>query len=274
MEPPTNNPFVLPWVRCQVGWFTDSHNERAFVARCKKWTCVECGPRRQRQFIKRISQHLMKGYFCTFTIAGDGSPSAENIKRVNRSWRTLAQWLKRNAALKHVIWVNEIGAKHGRLHKHAVLECSRFDYHEARDAVVRAGFGEVVNFQPIKFGQGAVNNYVGKYLGKNLAGVEWPRYQRRAQTTIKAEKVESGWVFHKFKLPPWIGEWQELNANDSAQRALFADNMRLEREAQTWTAQLEFPLTLTKEEKLHQPTEVQTDGTVDSESTRGPPDSS
>jgi hypothetical protein len=203
----------------------------------------------------RIAQRRAKGYFATFTIDGDGSASRENIKRLNHCFSPLSQWLKRRANLTDTTWVNEIGAEHGRIHKHAVLHCDRFDYNEARAAVVRAGFGQVVNFQPIRFGQAGANRYVSKYLGKNLAGVEWPRYARRCQTTIPAEKPEPGWKFEKLKCPPRIGFWQELNANDSAQRALFADNMRLEREAQMWVPQLELPLTLTKREKVHQPTE-------------------
>jgi len=242
--------------------------------RCKRWQCPECGSRRQRQFIKRISQRPAKGYFATFTVDRDGSASRENIKRLNKCWRPLSQWLKRNAALSDTTWVNEIGSAHGRIHKHAVLSCSRFDYREARAAVVRAGFGAVCNFQPIKLGQAGANTYVSKYLGKNLAGPEWPKYARRCQTTIPAEKTTHEFTFEKLKLPPWIGEWQELRANKTIDSALFAENMRLEREAQTWTPQLELPLTSTTEEKVHHTTEGWIDGQTDESVSRGPPDSS
>jgi|SRR5215472_11035624 len=274
MENRPNNLFALPFEQCQVGWLTNSHTGWVKPALCKSWRCGYCGPRKQRQWVRRITRRAIKGYFVTLTVDRGGELLAENIRRLNRCWRTLKQWFKRNAGLRNFSWTNESGSKNGRIHKHAVIECDGLDYREARAAVVRAGFGAVCDFQRIRFGSRGAHAYLSKYLAKNLADGEWPRYARRCQTTHPADPPEPGWTFEKKKLPPIVNEHQEIRANHSIDSMLLAQNLQLALEAQKWTPQLELPLALTTEEKVHHTTEGWNDEQADEGSSRGPPDSS
>lgn len=134
-------------------------------------------------------------YMVTLTLEGEGSPSRENIRSINAHWRVFKRWLERNADLEDFTWVNEQGGKTGRLHKHALVKCSRFGYHAARRAVSRAGFGRVCDFSPIRTARGA-RFYVSKYLAKSLP-VKWPKYSRRCQTSIPAPKPTGEYMFQK-----------------------------------------------------------------------------
>lgn len=164
---------------------------------CSSWRCARCGPRKQRRFAHRISECAEWKYFVTLTVQGDGSLSTDNNKKLNRSWRTLWQWLKRNAKATKFTWVNELGSLNYRLHKHAVISCKRFDYSRARKAVLRAGFGPVCDFQRIRKGAGAATKYVSKYLSKTLATKLWPRFSRRCQTNLPKSVASPGWTFFK-----------------------------------------------------------------------------
>ena len=157
----------------------------------------------------------------TFTLEGDGSPTKENIKAINAHWRIWKRWAERNAKLEDFVWVNEQGSKTGRLHKHALVRSSRFGYRAARRAILRAGFGRVCDFSPIRT-QRAARFYVSKYLAKSLP-VKWPRYSRRCQTNIREVKSAEKWVLQKWlRLPNrkstfqvWKEEaYQEAIANE------------------------------------------------------------
>lgn len=205
----------LPWVPCQVGFFTSLNTGEMFVARCKRWACAECGPRRVRRFVKRIAPAAWR-YMVTLTVLGDdGVPHADNIKKLNHRWRSFSRWLKRNYGLHNYVWVNERGELHGRLHKHVLVESDYIEYGEAQEAAKRDGLGKV-NFRPVE-SQRKARWYVSKYLSKSLDGKQWPKCSRRCQTTVPAEKSDEKFMFQRARICrplSWSAHWALERATD------------------------------------------------------------
>jgi hypothetical protein len=176
---------------CQgvAGNFVNTETGEITNARCKKWSCKSCGPRKARRFVARVLRTPRFTYFVTLTAKPHGEYlDAATVRRFNGSWRSWRQWLKREAGVGDVTWVLERGGKSGHLHRHALIETGRsFSYKKARAALVRCGMGAVCDFKPIKVAQSAAAGarYLGKYLGKSLADhqTDFPRYARRAQTS-------------------------------------------------------------------------------------------
>lgn len=172
---------------CQalVGNFFNHATGELIPARCKKWSCKFCGPRRARRFVARVLKTPSLSYFVTLTsVPHDEYLAREHVKRFNACWRSWLQWLKREVGVSDCSWVLERGNKSGHLHKHALLTTGRsFSYKRARAAIVRCGLGAVCDFQRIS-GNRRAANYLAKYLQK-ADGAEWPwpRYTRRAQTS-------------------------------------------------------------------------------------------
>lgn len=187
--------YALNYTPCSLGTFINAETGECRPAGCGSWSCVDCGPRKVRRFLKRIAPPAWT-YMVTLTLEGDGEATKDNIKAINAHWRVWQRWLQRNHKLEHFTWVNEQGSQTGRLHKHALVKCSRFGYRAARRAVTRAGFGRVCDFSPIRTARGA-RFYVSKYLAKSLP-VKWPRYSRRCQTSCPQEKSSEKWILQKW----------------------------------------------------------------------------
>jgi len=170
------------------------------AARCNKWDCRTCGPRRARRFVARVLRTPRFSYFVTLT-APPHSPylDAAIVRSFNASWRSWKRWLKRSVGVGHCSWVLERGEKTGHLHRHALIETGRrFSYLAARAALVRCGLGSVCDFKrvPSRRAKVAVGRYIGKYLAKQLGDCLWPRYTRRAQTSIPDNRTsDPNWSF-------------------------------------------------------------------------------
>lgn len=186
--------YALKFTPCAIGIFISKKTGEAHPASCGSWACIDCGPRKVRRFLARIAPPQWT-YMATLTLEGDGSPTRENIRSINASWRVFKRWLERNVHLEDFTWVNEQGKLHSRLHKHALVKCSFIPYRRARAAIIRAGFGPVCDFQPVKTQRNA-RFYVSKYLSKSLP-VKWPKYSRRCQTSIPAPKPTGEYMFQK-----------------------------------------------------------------------------
>lgn len=217
-----------------------------YAASCKKWDCRTCGPRAARRFVARVLRTPRFTYFVTLT-APPHPPEldAPLVRGFNRSWRTWRQWLKRNAGVGHCTWTLERGSKHGHLHRHAMIETSRrFSYSDARAALVRAGCGPVCDFKRIK-SKGSVQagaRYIGKYLAKHLGDAHWPRYTRRAQCSIKDNRLPPGPAWHFVARPVAIWRRREESPTPLVNEWWRADEM-------IWS---QSSLALNQYEKLHQ----------------------
>lgn len=192
--------YALNYTPCSIGTYISKKTGECFPAGCNSWACVDCGPRKVRRFLQRIAPPAWN-YMATFTIEGDGSPTKENIKAINAHWRIFKRWLERNCKLEAFTWVNEQGGERGRLHKHALLRCNRISYRRARAALLRAGFGRVCDFSPIRNPRGA-RSYVSKYLSKSLP-TKWPRYSRRCQTSCPSIKPSGEYMLQKWLRLPY-----------------------------------------------------------------------
>lgn len=175
-------------------------------ARCKKWSCKFCGPRRARRWIARIRRAARVDYFITVTARPHGAVTRELVKKFNASWRSWLQWLKRELKVGDVSWTLEQGSKSNHLHRHALIQTGRsFSYKRARAALIRSGHGAVCKFVPIKSSRSATAGagYIAKYLGKSLGehSTQWPRYARRAQTSVPDLTEPSAFDFTFIKKP-------------------------------------------------------------------------
>ena len=239
---------------CQVGWLTNAGTGEVVPALCKCWSCQTCGPRRVRAFIRRVAPHPVS-YFVTLTAAGSGEASAENIKQFNRSFRSWKQFLARHCGVESYTWVNEQGAKTGRLHKHLMVKTRRrMKYSSARSALVRCGLGKVCDFQLVRCSnQRTISSYVSKslvsgYLAKNLSANAWPKGARRVQTTHPRPKPSGIWIYSP--LPTFYRESLRHQRMEAERIATLND--RDEREALASDATWRQPrLALIHKEKLH-----------------------
>lgn len=190
---------------CQalVGNFFCEATGQLLPARCKKWSCKFCGPRRARRWIARIRRAARVDYFITLTARPHGAVTRELVKKFNASWRSWLQWLKREVkGIGDISWTLEQGSNTNHLHRHALIETGgSFSYRRARAALVRTGHGAVCKFVPVRAQRSAMAGagYIGKYLGKALGehSSQWPRYSRRAQTSVPEMKSPSPmtWTF-------------------------------------------------------------------------------
>lgn len=206
-------------------------------AKCRSWTCLECGPSKARAYRRRI-EPMGWTYLLTFTLEGEQwqpntkagclAYSAEQIKTCNRKWRMLRQWMRRNLEGKEFVWVNELGDRGGRLHRHCLITARWFSFGRLRSAAVAAGFGRVMRFDRLRTARGG-SSYVSKYLTAGLAS-RWPKGARRTQTSVPALRQE-GWIFERLPAlrgkptwwsehkPPWLLTALALNPMSPSSRS-------------------------------------------------------
>lgn len=148
----------------------------------------------------RISQQSWQ-WFLTLTLAGDGSPTRENFKRLAKGWSGVRHWLKRTHRLSAYTWVRERGHKGSRrVHLHVLLTCDRISARSLRRIAVNNGLGTWLHLSPIK-SESQAKRYVSKYLGKDAGTHVFPRYVRRVQSTVKRLPAAPGWHFLKRDRP-------------------------------------------------------------------------
>jgi hypothetical protein len=236
---------------CQVGWLTNTTTGEVIPAKCKAWVCPDCGPRRARAYRKRI-EPIGWTYLLTFTLEGPewaanrGKGTAytrEQVKEANRRWRMLRQWMRRNLEGRNFVWVNELGERTGRLHRHCLLDVRRFQYARLRCAAIAAGFGRIMRFDKLRSTQGGCS-YVTKYLTAGL-GVRWPRGARRIQTSAPCAIPQDVWIYTALpKLAGKLSWWSERRIDSEIARrneVMESDRMR----------GLGETLNLTLKEKVH-----------------------
>lgn len=191
-------------------------------------------------------------YMLTLTVEGaEWAPpyTKEQIKEFNRRWRWVRQWIRRNLNGQMFCWVNELGERRGRLHKHVLLTVDTFSYARLRSSVTRAGLGRVMRFDPLRGGGRGGASYATKYLTKTLCR-SWPKGARRIQTNAPRE-ASKGWIFSA--LPRLAGRptWWSENKLD---RLLVRASEVAEAEALRGDAAYRQPsLNLTLREKVHHP---------------------
>ena len=197
-----------------------SHDyKRGFVTliriRCEMWSCPDCGPinaiRWRAYLLKRFNQEGMrerKWVFATITAekrAHKAGPIA-TLKNLQGAWKRLYDRMLRRYGKFQYVRVFE-QHKSGRYHMHILLDIgAQYDKHEfaildkldefrhpeckwLRNACASLGAGWRVHMRRVWEAKtrtanvGLVVGYIMKYMSKNMAIIEFPKHQRRIQTS-------------------------------------------------------------------------------------------
>lgn len=185
--------------------------------RCKMWSCPHCGPINAQSWraylLDRFNKALReeKWIFCTITAhrnAHRAGPIA-TLLNLQRAWKKLYDALGRRygRGFQYV----RVFEQHlsGRYHMHFLLNAgAQYDAHDflikdtldeyrhpeckwLRRAVSRLGAGWRCHIRRVWEARtrtanvGLVVGYMIKYMGKNMAIMEFPKYQRRIATSSK-----------------------------------------------------------------------------------------
>ena len=185
-------------IHCQVGWITSRTSGEALRLGCGRWPCPTCGPRRRRQWVStrcNLTQSYATLKFITLTLPA--GVAFGGYRQMQRGWRLLWQWLRRNYGLRAYVWVTELTQK-SVVHRHAILDVDYVPQRALSNACARFGLGRITDIRAIK-GQRSVNSYVTKYLTKSSSAAAHPRYARRCQSSVRAVRAESDhlWFFQR-----------------------------------------------------------------------------
>ena len=216
-------------VRCQVGFLAHLTKRTFLRVGCGKWSCPLCGPRKVRRFRRRIEARRWQRLVTLTQPADVGEPTREHVRAQARAWARLRHELRRRyglsdyvwvreqarawARLRHdlrrlyglsdYVWVREQAPATRRLHLHLLIRSGYIPQRALSRLAARAGFGAVCDIRRVR-GRGGPA-YVSKYLAKDAASARWPRYTRRAQTSVRDSRCQasdSGWRFYRMA-GPW-----------------------------------------------------------------------
>jgi len=142
---------------------------------CKRWACVEHGPKlawRWRQRVSMVPWKLM----LTLTLVPEDQATAR------RAWQRVARWL-RSEGMRTYLRVMELGDEHGMRHWHVLVDGPAFvDVRELSVYAEASGLGKVVYASRVKSREGATYYLLG-YVFKSL-GVENERQRGWRKLTV------------------------------------------------------------------------------------------
>jgi len=141
---------------------------------CKRWACVEHGPKlawRWRQRVSMVPWKLM----LTLTLV------PEDRKLARKAWQRVARWL-RSKGMRTYLRVMELGGEHGMRHWHILLDIDFVDVRALSVYCVSSGLGRVVYASKVKSREGATYYLLG-YVFKSL-GVEDERQRGWRKLTV------------------------------------------------------------------------------------------
>jgi hypothetical protein len=180
-----------PWALCHV--FIDQETGETVRARCNRWDCLYCGPRKVdqwRQLVKAAEPTL----FLTLTKAG------KTVEEAARALTTFLQYLRRGSKGRGP---NRIGAREAYsieyfavlerhqdfeengFHWHLLIKGADFIPHEVLKEAWRSarhGVAYIVHVEAVSKPQ--VIGYVTKYLMKSLSRSEKGLCQEERETTV------------------------------------------------------------------------------------------
>ena len=190
-------------VRCQVGFLAHLTKRTFLRVGCGRWTCALCGPRKVIRFRRRIQARRWQRMVTLTQPADVGAPTREHVREQARAWARLRHDLRRLYGLSDYVWVREQAPATRRLHLHLLIRSGYIPQRALSRLAARAGFGAVCDIRRVR-GRGGPA-YVSKYLAKDAASARWPRYTRRAQTSVRdngCQAPDSGWRFYRLS-GPW-----------------------------------------------------------------------
>ncbi|MCP4306253.1 MAG: hypothetical protein GY788_15575 [bacterium] len=156
--------------------------------RCKRYTCEACGPQRRARIHKMIQQGVAYGRrrrrrdparFITLTYpnkADASFDSAADMRATSERFRRLVQIIRRHGLEFEYCRVLE-RTKKGRIHVHVLAWGDYLPNQLLQAWAHHVGFGWV-DIRAVKTPKRA-SRYMAKYLTKQGADYQWPKYARR-----------------------------------------------------------------------------------------------
>lgn len=206
--------------------------------RCEMWNCPDCGPINAQRWRAYLLDRFNKAFghekwvFGTITAPGwaHRKGAAETLKNLQSGWKRLYDRLRRH--YKKSIEYVRVFEQHasGRYHMHFLINAgAEYDAHNfiaenvkrefrhpeciwLRKTCVELKMGWRVHLRRVWDSEkrtenvGLVVGYILKYMGKNMSIMDFPKHQRRIQTSRKigspdtAAKGLGTWV-HMRELP-------------------------------------------------------------------------
>jgi hypothetical protein len=215
-------------VPCQVGFLAHLTARKFLRVGCGRWTCPLCGPRKVVRFRRRIEARRWQRMVTLTQPADVGAPTREHVRLQARAWARLRHDLRRRYGLSDYVWVREQAPSTRRLHLHLLIRSGYVPQRQLSRLAARAGFGAVCDIRRVR-GRGGPA-YVAKYLAKDAAVARWPRYTRRAQTSVRDNRCQgddNGWRFYRLSGPwPDVREYVLDNADAGAGRLHLIENRK------------------------------------------------
>jgi len=141
---------------------------------CKRWSCVEHGPKLAWRWRTRVSMVPWK-LMLTLTNVPEDQAAAR------RGWQRMSRWLK-GRGMSTYLRVMELGSEHGMRHWHILIDTPFVDVRELSAFAVDCGLGQVVWASKVKSREGATWYLLG-YVFKSL-GVENERQKGWRKLTV------------------------------------------------------------------------------------------
>lgn len=215
---------IIPDPCRPIGLLYHDDGIRRVWMRDKRWSCSYCGPRKARDFLRRIRNETFYSLL-TITLGGDGRPTRENFQRLARANARIRQVLRRTYGRERgATWSREQGPDSTkRIHQHVALGVHPTAKVRRRcESVARRAGAGFLKFKRVRDPHGArVGRYLAKYLFKEASRASapgsdlWPRYTRRAQTTAPVGEKELGWhAIHNSW--PWKSRWNSFDVKGTA----------------------------------------------------------
>lgn len=154
---------------------------------CKSWACEFCSERRRRHWVFLATYGgdalLSTGErlsFVTLTSHANIRDINGGIKVWRKAWPKLsARWRRASPGLQY-LYVGE-GRKREHFHVH-IITTATLPTRWYKDNAAQTGLGYQALAVPIERA-GECGMYTGKYLGKAIKVIDWPRYWRRVNTS-------------------------------------------------------------------------------------------
>jgi hypothetical protein len=158
-----------------------------YQPRCKKWSCPYCAERNKRSWsykagygLENLTDQKQEMYFVTITSRGYVT-SGQSLALLKSGWPKLSRRAKYHSAGVYSYMLIPERHRQGQVHCH-ILTTVNLPARFWKDAGYSCGFGYIADTDRIR-GAGEAGNYAGKYLSKQLAGMEWPKGFRRVRTS-------------------------------------------------------------------------------------------
>ncbi len=202
---------------------TDEANKTVYIIRpdCKLWSCKACAKRRHRLWVFIANYGgdnlLAAGRECTFVTLTSSRlvrTLAGGIWVWRRAWPKLsARWRRAADDLQYLYVPEHREGFHFHVH---LITTATLPERWYKDNGAQTGLGYQAKAKPILEAKHC-GGYVGKYLGKALSHMRYPKYFRRVNTS-------RGWPKPPDVDSPYV--WAALGSNPS--RVIFSVEMYLE----------------------------------------------